>query len=702
MPKPSAKPKAKSRLAKSAKPRATNAPRDPRRGKPKARSAKASKPRSAKRPAKASRPRSVKRPAKVIKRRALKPPPAARSIAPAAPRTVPPPQPPLAAPLLKAPAPRSPQGPAALIGVRKPVVAAAQAAPPAALQRPTLIPTLPEAKRTLPREAPNAAALQRIDDCARRLGIALPDAEFRRALGAVLGGGDALAFTADFSAVSLAAVATAEQIRQPTLLISPLASELRALGERLAGERLNVVRVNGSLAAGERSKALSRVEQGGSLLVLLAPGELRKHDLARACARAGVGLVIADEVHVLSSWTHELRPSLETLPEVLQQWGRPPLLALTRPVPIALRHDIADRLALRRPALAEVSPFRDNVVLSSFVARGEMRQARLLELLQRLPPPGVIYCALPHDVDAVYAGLCAMRLTAHRHHAGLPPAERAQELEAWRAAGRRGIMVTTSGFATPSGALGLGEDEDPTAASFGRGLARRDVRFVIHYQAPPSLEQYVREIALAGADGERADAVLLYESAHRSLNDALLAQQRFRAQHVEALARALEAAALENRPLTIEALALTSGQSRRTTDRLASLAADAGAIEKVAGWVRPTLAAGELAGVCRKLASRLSDLRAQDARRLDAVGEYAEAPGCRSAALSRYFGLDQGRCGRCSFCAPVASDARPADFSGQVRRPAVQQFSVSPAQVATHSERQAAPLTAKLADFAGR
>jgi ATP-dependent DNA helicase RecQ len=602
----------------------------------------------------------------------------------------------------------TPSSPNTLIGVRKIVPAAAGNAP-AELQRPKTLSPPPNSSivaRTPPRPAPQALALHRADECARRHGFGTPDAELRRAITAALAGNDALLVTAQRQAVEALALAAAEQIQQPTLLISPLASALHGFAERFGGAGLPVYRVDGGVAAPERAKALARVEKSGACLLLLGPAELRAPDVVRALSRSLVGLCIIDEAHAVSSFAHELRPSMARLGSVLTTLGSPPVVAAMRPVPAAIRHDVVDRLNLRRPQVCEHALFGDEVVLSSYVARGEIRQARLLELLQRLPPPGIIFCALPHDVDAVYAGLAALRLAAHRHHSGLAPAERARELEAWSAPGRRAIMVATSGFAAPSGALGLGEDSDPALCGFGRARMRRDVRFVIHYQSPPSLEQYVREIALAGADGERADAVLLHESAHRSLNDALLAQQRFRPQHLTDLARTLETAAVEGKPLTIEALALNSGQSRRTMDRLTSLVADAGFVEKVAGWVKPTVLPGELSEGCRKLGAELGDLRGQDARRLDAVGEYTEAHGCRAEALSRYFGQAQARCGRCSHCAPVSSASASSESSVPLRRPAVQSFSVSPpGQDELGPQQRArfgAPLTATLADIAGR
>ncbi len=616
-----------------------------------------------------------------------------------------PPPPPKPAPRMARPSNVTPSSPKTLIGVKRIVPEAAGSAP-AELQRPKTLPPPPSTdKRTPRRSPPNTLALHRADECLRRRGLGTPDAELRRVMVAALGGEDALLVSADGEAIQGVALAAAEQIQQPTLFVSPIAATLRIMSDRFAEGGLPLLRIDASVAAPERARLLARLERAGSCLVLLGPAELRAPDVVRALGRSLVGLCVVDEAHAVSSFSHELRPSMSGLASALAALGNPPLVAATRPLPAAVRHDIVDRMALRRPFVAELGLIGDNLVLASYVARGEVRQARLLSLLQRLPPPGIIFCALPHDVDAVYAGLAALRLAAHRHHAGLAPAERARELEAWNSDGRRGIMVATSGLAVPSGVLGLGDESDPVLCGFGRARLRRDVRFVIHYQAPPSLEQYVREISLAGADGERSDAVLLYESAHRSLNDALLAQQRFRPQHLFDLSRALEAAAVEGKALTIEALALGSGQSRRTMDRLTSLVADAGLVEKVAGWVKPAVNAALLNEGCKKLADELGALRSRDGRRLDAVAEYSESSGCRVTALSRYFGLDQARCGRCSVCAPASLEAKELGFSGPTRRPAVQSFSVSApaaAQPPPRNERFGSPLTATLADLAGR
>jgi ATP-dependent DNA helicase RecQ len=228
---------------------------------------------------------------------------------------------------------------------------------------------------------------------------------------------------------------------------------------------------------------------------------------------------------------------------------------------------------------------------------------------------------------------------------------------------------------------GIGEPID----GFGRGPGKRDLRFVVHYQSPASLEQYLREIQHAGGDGKAALCVLLHESSHRSLHEVLLAQQRFKATHLAELGRALESPALEGRTVTLEALALGTGQSRRTTDRLTALLADAGLVSRTGGWVRVPCTASELDEGCRRLGAQLYALRERDAQRLASVSAFAEASECKLSCLNQYLGNGTSDpCGRCNACVPelLAPSQESLLPQASSRRAVVQEFSV---QSMTHS-----------------
>jgi ATP-dependent DNA helicase RecQ len=554
-----------------------------------------------------------------------------------------------------------------------------------------------------PRPSLNRDTWQSLEEAAERAQRSpLSDAQ-RAVIRAALEAKDSLLAIGDEIQAKLCYQLCAPLLSEPTVVLSPVPADLQAQYEALSAERKPVVCLLPELSGPERSAALARVLRSGSLLVLLSPEALSAPDVQKALAKSGVGLFVVEEAQCASELSHEIRPSYAALPNVLSALGRPPVMALARVATSAVLSDAAKRLALAEPVVARAPFVPANVQLVTRLARGEPRQASLIRLLEQLEPPGLVLCASPHDVDSVYATLRDARstITAHRYHGGMTPSDRATELLNFTLPGARGVMVAVSAFAPGSGLLGLGEPAAQAALGFGRGTGKRDLRFVVHYQSPASLEQYLREIQHAGRDGQSATCVLFHESSHRSLHEVMLAQQRFKPAHLVELGRVLEAPALEARTVTLESLALATGQSRRTTDRLTALLADAGVVTKTGGWVRAAIGASELQNACRDLGAKLDALREQDARRLAAVSAFAESPHCKLLELSRYLGVAaEAPCGRCSACNGDQLAREPA-LAAPSRRAVVQEFSVRPAASVEPSSAPSlsAPLTAKLTDF---
>ena len=551
-----------------------------------------------------------------------------------------------------------------------------------------------------------------IEDLSARLGRAPLNDEQRVAIRSALEGNDSVVVLPDDERAVSCYQLAAFQLTQPTVVVSPVSPELKAQYETLSMRKLPVVCLSGELSGPERSAALARVSRGGALLVLLNPEGLHAPDVAQALAKSGVALFVVEEAHCTSQAAHEWRPSYAELRVTLSGLGSPPVMAITRVATAAVRRDIRERLGLEAPVTIQSPPVRENLQIVTKLARGEGRQAALVRLVERLTLPGIVFCATPHDVDSVYSALRGAGIAAHRHHSGMTAGDRAAELMNFGLPGARSVMVAVSAFAPGSGLPGIGEQAEANSG-FGRGPSRRDLRFVLHYQSPASIEQYLREIQRAGGDGLPAICVLMHESSHRSLHEVMLSQQRFRATHLAELGRALETPALEGRTVSIESLALSSGQSRRTTDRLSALLADAGVVSRAAGWVRVLCTASELDDACRRLGAQLYALREQDARRLASVSALAEAAECKLSCLSQYLGegTSQG-CGRCSAC--VSELLVPSQESlvpqTSARRTVVHEFAVQPVSAPVSSvvprgtQPSHDPLTAKLAEFgvAGR
>jgi ATP-dependent DNA helicase RecQ len=277
------------------------------------------------------------------------------------------------------------------------------------------------------------------------------------------------------------------------------------------------------------------------------------------------------------------------------------------------------------------SPHRSNLAFEVLPCEGDTRLRATVRLLRRLRRPGIVYCSTKREVDLVYAILRRFDIPAHRYHGGMTSKERNTEQERFMHAGRRTVMIATS--------------------AFGLGIDKPDIRFVLHFQGPASLEQYVQEAGRAGRDGKRANCILLFDSSDRSIHEALLARSRVRPDQLYRLGAALEAWSDEQRHPSLEALALSAELGPRIASALLTRLEEAGLVafeDKTIRVLHPDRSIEEDA---RSLAGQFETLRTQDSRRLDVLAQYASTQECRASFLAGYFGEDiEGRCGLCDFC----------------------------------------------------
>ncbi len=286
-----------------------------------------------------------------------------------------------------------------------------------------------------------------------------------------------------------------------TLVISPLIALMKDQVDSLprrVGRRATTI--NSSLDGDELRRRMGQAADGVYRLVYAAPERLRQPTFLHALRRAGVDRLVIDEAHCVSVWGHDFRPDYLTIGQARQALGNPPLLAMTATAPPRVRRDIIKHLGDLRIIAGDVT--RPNLQLEVFHARhADDKLRHLLAFCQAEPsassggPPGsgIVYAGTRARCEELAALLRARGVSAGHYHAGI--ADRAGVQDDFMA-GRIRVVVAT--------------------VAFGLGIDKPDIRFIVHFVPPASLESYYQEAGRAGRDGAPARCLLMYASSDRA------------------------------------------------------------------------------------------------------------------------------------------------------------------------------------------
>lgn len=510
-----------------------------------------------------------------------------------------------------------------------------------------------KATRKRPAAAPSQPAAQAkpepsVEDAAARLGIEQLHPEQRAALAESLEGRDTLMIVPTGFGKSACYQIPSMLLPKPVVVVSPLLALLQDQHQKLIDREIPCVRVDGTVRGNKRQQALDRVELGGPLLVLTTPETIANPALYERLQKSGVSLVAIDEAHCISEWGYDFRPAYRRIGAQLKVIGEPPLLALTATATEHVREAIVKSLRMRDPAVIDVSPHRSNLAFEVLPAEGDVRARVLVRLIKRLRRPGIVYCSTRREVDMIWGLLKRFRIPAHRYHGGMTNAERDTEQRRYMRRGHRTVMIATN--------------------AFGLGIDKPDIRYVVHYQSPASLEQYVQEAGRGGRDGKKANCILLYDPADREIHQALLNRSRIRPDQLFKLGAALQAWDDEKRSPTLESLALSAELGPRITQALLTKLEEAGFVDCDGSEIRVIDRSRSIEEDTRSLAGQFERLRRQDSRRLDMIGDYALHQGCRAQFLQAYFGEHTDEeCGLCDVCR--GKPRRPTGFFAPLALP---------------------------------
>ncbi|HUP28289.1 MAG TPA: RecQ family ATP-dependent DNA helicase, partial [Chloroflexia bacterium] len=312
----------------------------------------------------------------------------------------------------------------------------------------------------------------------------------------VLEGVDTLAIMPTGAGKSLCYQLPAMLLPGLTLVISPLIALMKDQYDSLPGPVYEKTTfINSALDAEALAQRMEDILHGKYKLVYCAPERLRQQSFTHALRRSKLSLLVVDEAHCVSMWGHDFRPDYLFIGKCLPFFGNPALLALTATATPQVRQEIASQLGRKlEPVVASV--FRPNLYyeVDNLYDR-EQKLKRLVEICKAESGPGVIYARSRDDCEQLAGMLNRSGVRAAFYHAGMEAEARSRTQEMFMLDRARVIVATIA---------------------FGMGIDKANVRFIVHFSPPGSLEGYVQESGRAGRDGHPSRCVLMVTPGDRA------------------------------------------------------------------------------------------------------------------------------------------------------------------------------------------
>lgn len=320
----------------------------------------------------------------------------------------------------------------------------------------------------------------------------------------ILAGHDVLGIMPTGAGKSLCYQLPALMLSGITLVISPLISLMSDQVKALNQAGVHAAYINSSLTENQIGMALSYASQGRYKIIYVAPERLNTPRFLDFACNADISMLTVDEAHCISQWGQDFRPSYLEIAGFLTRLPRRPIVsAFTATATERVKNDIVASLGLNNPVTMVTGFDRPNLFFRVVTRKGgSQKDNSIINYVKKHEDEsGIIYCATKKNVDKLYTLLNEQGISAGRYHAGLSNDERKQNQEDFTY-DRIRVMVATN--------------------AFGMGIDKSNVRYVLHYNMPQSLEYYYQEAGRAGRDGEEAECVLFFSKQDIMINKFLL------------------------------------------------------------------------------------------------------------------------------------------------------------------------------------
>jgi ATP-dependent DNA helicase RecQ len=443
-----------------------------------------------------------------------------------------------------------------------------------------------------------------------------------QAIGSILSGRHTLVVMPTGAGKSLVYQLAALHLPGTTLVISPLIALMKDQVDGLNACGVSATFINSSLDSGEQSRRLDALAAGSIRIAYIAPERLRSTAFLAALRSTQVGLLAVDEAHCLSQWGHDFRPDYLHIAQARHAMGDPVTVALTATATPQVQDDIVHLLGLPSAERIVTGFNRPNLTFEVRYTRDlETKLKALRDVFNSAEGAGIVYVGTRRDAEEVAEfARTVCGVDALYYHAGLNADVRSQAQDAFLA-GDAPLIVATN--------------------AFGMGIDRTDVRFVLHYSLPGSLEAYYQEAGRAGRDGLPARCTLLYAPQDRALQEWFIENDAPSLDEVRTLYAAIRAESSGGTAVvTLDDLSLATGlHGVKVKVGLSQLEA-VGVLQRLgdAGG-RIHIVVGELDEAALGVESDKVEMRREHKRRqLSKMVAYAEMNDCRRRAILAHFG----------------------------------------------------------------
>ena len=327
-------------------------------------------------------------------------------------------------------------------------------------------------------------------------------------INAILSGRDALAIMPTGAGKSVCYQVPALLLPGITVVVSPLISLMQDQVKALNESGVHAAYINSSLTEGQIARALSQAKDGVYKIIYVAPERLETYGFLRFAQTAKISMITVDEAHCISQWGQDFRPSYLKIVEFIEGLRERPIVsAFTATATDEVKTDIECILKLRDPNTVVTGFDRENLYYRVEHVAGKKKDAFVLDYVKKhTGESGIIYCATRKNADMLYGELQKEGVSVSVYHAGLSHEVRKVSQDDF-IFDRVQVIVATN--------------------AFGMGIDKSNVRYVIHYNMPQSMENYYQEAGRAGRDGERSECILLFSPQDVVIDKFLLEKKEF-------------------------------------------------------------------------------------------------------------------------------------------------------------------------------